>query len=132
MVVRVRIEIPRVVEVVVHDGEALLIGRRALAEVTVPAAVPGVILIRPGERPGARIAADRRRAAAVDVRVGLEVAGPRLEAHDAVLVWADTLAFAEPRLHDECGVSVRDRYLREHERRDAVAVVHAAALRHLG
>src|SRR5262249_59220977 len=78
----VRVEEPSVVEVVVHHREAFLVGRGALAEITVPAPVParivGVVdLVRPNGRPGARIAAHGGRAPAIGVRIGLEEPGPR-------------------------------------------------------
>jgi hypothetical protein len=78
-----------------------------------------------------RVIADGDRAAQVDVRVGLEVTGPRLESHDALGVGTLGLPLAKARLHDEGVLAVREPDLCEHERRDAVAVVHAGALRHL-
>src|SRR6185503_12533878 len=101
----VRVVVPRVVELVVHDGETLLIGGGALAEVAVPAArPPGVVgvgrLVGPARRPGARIGADRRRASAIRVGTRLEIAGAGLEAHHAIEVRADPLALAEAGFHD--------------------------------
>ena len=76
---------PSVVVVVVHDGVALLVGGRPLAEVAVPAPRPArvervVLPVGPVGGPCARVVADRGCARAVQGRVGLEVARPRLVA----------------------------------------------------
>ena len=132
-VAAVGVVVPSVVVIVVQHDEALLIGRGAFAEVTVPTAVPTAVLVGPGIGPSPRVAADRRRARRVDVDTLLEVARPRLEAHVALVVRARRLALAEAGFHD---VGVFDMTalakLRQHEGRDAVAVVHAGSLGDLG
>ena len=125
-----------VVVVVVHDRVALLVGGGALAEVPVPGPRPARVvqvgeLVGPPVRPGAGVVAHRRRAAPIGVGVGLEVAGPRLEAHDPVAERAQRLALAVPGLHDGGGIAERGGDPGQHERGDPVAVVHPGALRHL-
>src|SRR5439155_7364720 len=100
-VTRVGVVVPGVVVVVVHHRETFLIGGRALAEVAVPGSGPSRIVgildpVGPRRWPGARFAADRRRAPLVACGIGLEVAGARLEAHHAVVVRTDPLPLAEP------------------------------------
>ena len=135
-VTRVRVVEPGVIEVVVHDRVTLLVGGRALPEVPVPAAAParivGIVeLVGPLRGPGARVVADRRRPCAIDGRVGLEVARSGLEAHDAVESRADGLPLPESGLHEIDVLPVDRVDLGEHEGRDAVRVVHPAALGHL-
>src|SRR4029078_1454515 len=115
---RVRVVLPRVVEVVVHHRVTLLIRRGALAAVAVPAAAPpGIVriveLVGPAGRPRARVVADRRRLRPIEAGVGLEVARPRLEAHHAIQPRADLLPFAEPRLHERDVLAVDRVDLRE-------------------
>ena len=132
----VGIEIPGVVVVVVQDHVAFLVGHDLLAEVAVPGAGPARIVdivqaIGPEIGPGARVVAQGRRAAGVEHRVGLKIARPRLEAHDPVEEGAGALALAESGFHDVGFAAVDLGDLGQHEGRDAVAVVHAAALGHL-
>ena len=88
--------------------------------------------VRPEVRPGARVVGERRRAAGVATGIRLEVARARFEAHDPVVARARALPFAESGLHDVRLAAVALADLRQHERRDAVPVVHAGPLRDLG